>query len=133
MSMLFENVVKKNHDRLYFVFRLLVGGMFFMHGSGKLFGWFGGPGMGFSGLMGFAGVVESLAGLGIFFGFWTRLSALGGAADMVGAYVIQHLGWNPLATKGELALLYLASFLVLFIFGARKWSMEKAWSKKERF
>ena len=62
MSMLFENIVKKNHDRLYFVFRLLVGGMFFMHGSGKLFGWFGGPGMGFSGVMGFAGVLESLPG-----------------------------------------------------------------------
>ena len=41
----------KHADWMYMLFRLLVGLMFFMHGAGKLFGWFGGPGMGFSGLM----------------------------------------------------------------------------------
>jgi putative oxidoreductase len=130
---------KKSVDKygtgMFVLFRVLVGLMFFMHGSGKLFGWFGGPAMGFSGLMGFVGVVEFLAGLGILLGFWTRLSALGGFIIMIGALVTTHFpsGWNPLLNGGELAFMYFAAFLVLIVYGSGKFSLEKKLTKKERF
>ena len=112
---------------MYFVFRLLVGLMFFMHGAGKLFGWFGGPGFGFGGepLMVLAGVLEFLIGLAIVFGLWTRLAAFGGAIVMLVAYFKAHLGWNPLTSGGELAVMYFVAFLVLMVYGAGKWRLEK--------
>jgi len=125
--------LKGKADAFYVIFRILVGCMFFLHGAGKLFGWFGGPGMGFSGLMGFVGVVEFLAGLGILLGFFTRLSATGGAIIMLGAYVTKHLDWNPLASGGELAALYFAAFLVLMVYGAGKWCLERKLLGKETF
>lgn len=120
-------------DVLYLLFRFLVGGMFFMHGSGKLFGWFGGTAMGFKGLLGFVGIVEFLIGFAIVFGFLTRLAAVGGIIVMAGAYITAHWGWNPLATKGELALMYLAAFLVLKVYGARRWALERLFWKEEAF
>jgi putative oxidoreductase len=124
-------ITKKYGDQMYFVFRLLVGLMFFMHGAGKLFGWFGGPGFGFGGapLMVAAGVLEFLIGLAIVFGLWTRLAALGGAVVMLVAYITTHLHWNPLASGGELAVMYFVAFLVLMVQGAGKWRLEK----KEQF
>lgn len=122
-------------DVLYLLFRFLVGGMFFMHGSGKLFGWFGGPAIGFKGLMGFVGAVEFLVGLAIVFGFLTRLAAFGGLVIMAAAYITGHMpkGWNPLANQGELALLFLAAFLVLKVYGARRWAVERLFWKEEVF
>ncbi len=135
--MYLNGIGKKYGEHLYLVFRVLVGLLFFMHGSGKLLGWFGGPGFGFSGpwLMVLAGSIEFLAGLGILLGFFTRLSALGGLVVMVGALATVHFpqGYNPLANGGELATLFLAAFLVLLVYGAQKWSLEKQLLKKELF
>lgn len=115
---------------MYFVFRLLVGLMFFLHGWSKFFGATPLP---LASLMGVAGVVELLVGLGVFFGFFTRLAAVGGAIQMLVAFFKVHapLGINPLANGGELALLFFAAFLVLAVYGAGKWSLEMAWLKKE--
>ena len=125
----------KHADIMYMLFRLLVGLMFFMHGAGKLFGWFGGSGGGFSGLMGLAGVLEFLIGIAIVVGMYTRLAAFGGAVVMLVAFVKVHIasGWNPLANGGELALLYFAAFLVLMVYGARKWNLEQKLTGKECF
>ena len=122
-------------DWMYMLFRLLVGLMFFMHGAGKLFGWFSGPAIGFSGLMGLAGILEFLIGIAIVIGMYTRLAAFGGAIVMIVAFFKVHVtsGWNPLATGGELAVMYLAAFLVLMIYGARKWSLEQKLTGKEYF
>ncbi|MBI5392744.1 DoxX family protein [Candidatus Woesearchaeota archaeon] len=119
---------------LYMLFRFLIGAMFFMHGAQKLFGWFGAKqAMGFVGLMGFVGTVEFLVGLAVIFGFLTRLAAFGGIVIMASAFIKVHLGINPLATGGELAVMYLAAFLVLTAFGARKWSLDHLLFKKEVF
>ncbi|PIN73564.1 DoxX family protein [Candidatus Woesearchaeota archaeon CG10_big_fil_rev_8_21_14_0_10_45_16] len=131
--------IKKYADKyksgLYVLFRLLVGLMFFMHGSMKLFGWFGGSAQQLMSLMGVAGVVETLAGLGIFFGFFGRLSALGGLITMIVAFFMVHFpnGWNPLANGGELALVYFASFLIVLVMGNGAWSLEKVLLNKEVF
>ena len=110
------------------MFRVFVGGMFFMHGAQKMFGWFGGKGgVQLASTMGLAGTVELVGGLAILLGFFSRLAALGGALVMLGAFFQVHFpqGWNPLANGGELALLYFAAFLALIVSGNKKWSLEK--------
>ena len=54
---------------------------------------------------------------------------------MVVAYFMIHVpqGLIPFVNQGELALLYVAAFIVIIAFGARKWSLEKAILKKEVF
>ncbi len=127
-----SNWNSKYGDYQYFLFRILVGGMFLMHGYGKLWG---SKAAELASLMGVAGVVELLVGLAVLVGFWTRLAALGGAITMLVAYFKVHAGQglNPLANGGELAVLYFAAFLVLMIYGNQKWSLEQSLMDKETF
>lgn len=127
-------------DKIFYViFRLVVSFMFFAHGAQKLFGWFGGKATALASLMGVAGIVEVIGGLLIFFGLFTRLAAVIAAVEMLAAFFIAHAkfdsltGLMPLMNKGELALLYFAAFLILIIYGAGDWSLEKAIFKKEHF
>ena len=131
--MMYFKCFEKHSSCFYFVFRVLVGLMFFMHGAGKLFGWFGGSVVGFSGLMGLAGILEFLIGLAVLLGLWTRLAALGGALVMLVAYFMAHLSLNPLTGGGELAVMYFVAFLVMLGHGAGKWSLEQKLWKKEAF
>ncbi|EKE11253.1 MAG: DoxX family protein [uncultured bacterium] len=124
----------------YVVFRLVVSAMFFMHGAQKIFGFFGGiTGSGgtvdFAGMIWFAGLIEVVAGILIFVGIFSRLAAVVAIIEMAVAYITAHLpnGINPLLNKGELALMYLVSFLVITRYGSGKWSLEKMWRKKEIF
>ena len=128
-------MTKTWHDPLFFVFRVLVGFMFFAHGAQKMFGWFGGTQQALGSLLGVAGLLELLVGLAILLGLWVRAAAVVGAIVMLVAYFYMHAsaGWNPLVNGGELALLYFVSFLVLLEHGARKWSLETMLWKKERF
>ena len=123
------NCVDKYGDWFYFVFRLLIGLLFFMHGYGKLFGGEA------TGLIWWAGLIELLVGLGVFFGFFTRLAAFGGAIVMLVGYFMMHfpMGWNPLLNEGQAAVLFFAAFLVLMQRGAGKWALERALLKKEVF
>jgi len=127
-----------NKDYFYFVFRVLVGLLFLQHGLQKLFGMFGGLGGNSAELfsmMGLAGSIELLGGLAIALGLFVRLAAFVAALEMLIAYFMIHVpqGLIPFVNKGELALLYVAVFLVIMAFGARKWSLEKALMKKEVF
>ena len=138
-------IVKSYHNQLYLAFRILVGLLFAQHGAQKLLGWFGGlAGNGLPvkliSLMGLAGIIELAWGLAIALGLFTRLAACFTALEMVIAYAIAHAtkGLNPLSTAansngGELELLYIAAFLVLMAYGAKKWGLEKAIFKKEMF
>ncbi len=121
--------VSKYGDQLYLVFRVLIGAMFFLHGLGKV------TVESFSviSLLGVAGIVEILVGAMLVLGLWTRLGALAGAITMVVAYVMMHPGLNPLSSGGELAVLYLVSFLVILRDGAGKYGLEKKLFKKEQF
>ncbi|MBI4441317.1 DoxX family protein [Candidatus Woesearchaeota archaeon] len=118
---------KKYGDVLYFVFRVMVGFMFFQHGAQKLFGWFGGTAADLMSLMGLAGVIEGVGGLLLAIGLLTRWTALVTALQMLVAYFMVHFpqGLIPPENKGELALLYFAAFLVLLVHGAGKWGLDK--------
>jgi putative oxidoreductase len=133
------------------IIRVLLGLVFFAHGAQKMLGWFGG--YGFSGTMGFfTGVLhipaafaflaiaaEFFGGLGLIFGFLTRVAALGVAVNMLVAIVMVHsrsgffMNWSG-SQKGEgfeYHLLVLAMSAFLMIEGAggvsvdRKVSAEK--------
>ena len=129
-----------NKDVFYFIFRILVGLLFLQHGLQKLFGAFGGLGgtgqpVDLISLMGLAGVIETFGGIAITLGLFARLGAFIAAIELIIAYFMQNVpnGPIPLLNQGELALLYVASFLVIIAYGAGKWSLEKAILKKEFF
>ncbi len=99
--------MNKYHDYAYVVFRVLIGVMFFLHGSQK-FGLFGGNAAAvFSSLMSWAGAIELVVGIAVVLGCYILWAALLGAAQMLIAYVMVHAprGLNPLVNQGELALL----------------------------
>jgi|SRR3989344_3539278 len=126
--------LKKYEVFLFTVFRVFVGLLFMQHGAQKLFGWFSDKaGAELFSLMGIAGVIEFFGGLLIAVGLFTRLVALIGGLEMLVAYFKAHFpsGLVPIMNKGELALLYFACFLVLLIYGAKKFSLDALWFKKE--
>jgi putative oxidoreductase len=115
--------------------RLVLGVIFFAHGAQKMLGWFGG--YGFIGTMGFFTTVmhipalfaflaiaaEFFGGLGLIFGFLTRIAALGIFTNMVVAIAAVHhrfgffMNWTG-TQKGEgyeyhLLVLALTAFLMI--------------------
>ncbi|MGH7543336.1 MAG: DoxX family protein [Gemmatimonadota bacterium] len=113
------------------ILRIIAGALFFMHGTPKLFGWFGGMGEAggsaplFS-LMGLAGVLEVFGGLLILLGLFTRPVALILALEMIIAYFYAHFprGPVPLLNGGELALLYMSVWIFLAGNGAGPLSLD---------
>lgn len=133
--MCIEKYAKQYQEQVYFVFRLLVGLLFAPHGAMKVLGMFGGTAAPAFSLMWFVGMFELIGGIAVVFGLYTRLAAVGGALLMLIAYFKAHAaqGLMPIVNRGELAVLYFAAFLVLAVWGAGKWSLEKALLGKERF
>jgi len=125
-----DKYAKKSEHVIYVIFRIIIGVLYAMHGMSKI-GLLGKPSM--TGLWAFIGVAELLIGLGIALGLFSRLAALGGFIIMVGAQVTQHFpkGLNPMANGGELSLLFLAAFLVIFAMGGGKFSLGHTFFKKE--
>jgi|SRR3989344_3594236 len=135
---MFNKFIDKNRLNFYFVFRIFVGLLFLQHGLQKTFGMFGGLGGNSApimSLMGAAGIIETVAGILITLGLFTRIISAISAVEMLIAYFMAHApgGLIPLMNQGELALLYFACFLVLIAYGAGKLSFERAMLKKERF
>ena len=125
---------KKFQKNIYFIFRLIIGIGFFMHGSSKLFGWFStmGP-VNMLSIFGVAGIIEFIVGILIILGLFVSAAAIFGASTMIGALLIVHFpkGINPMANGGELPILYLVSMLILIAFGSGKYSLENKIFKKE--
>jgi putative oxidoreductase len=130
------------------ILRLVLGLVFFAHGAQKVLGWFGG--YGFSGTMGFfthqmgipaplaflAIMAEFLGGLGLVFGFLTRIAAFGVFCNMLVAVFMVHGQFGFFANwtgqqKGEgieYHLLAIAITLALMIAGGGAMSVDAALS-----
>ncbi len=145
-----RKLFQTNDDAALLILRVLLGVVFFTHGTQKLFGWFGG--YGFSGTFGFftgsmripaifaffAIIAEGLGWLGLVTGFLTRLSAFGIGTNMVVAILTIHhkfgffMNWDgKQAGEGfEYHLLVIAIALALIIRGGGKWSIDRGIANK---
>ena len=97
-----RKLIATDNDAAIIVLRLVLGIVFFAHGSQKMLGWFGG--YGFSGTMGFfTGMLhipavfafltiaaEFFGGLGLLFGLLTRVAAFGIFCNMLVAVAMVH-------------------------------------------
>jgi len=127
------------------ILRLTLGAVFFAHGAQKMLGWFGG--FGFRGTMGFftdlmhvpaplaflAIAAEFFGGIGLIFGFLTRIAALGIGVNMAVAILTVHrafgffMNWTG-TQKGEgfeFHILVLAIVSYLMIRGAGAFSVDQ--------
>jgi putative oxidoreductase len=131
------------------ILRIVLGIVFFAHGSQKMLGWFGG--YGFSGTMGFfentlhipaflaflAIAAEFFGGLGLLLGLLTRAAAFGIAVNMLVAIAKVHYQFGFFANwtgtqKGEgyeFHLLVLAICAFLLIEGAGAASLDRNLSR----
>jgi len=130
------------------ILRLMLGLVFFAHGAQKMLGWFGG--FGFTGTMHFfTGVMhiptplaflaiaaEFFGGIGLIFGFLTRIAAFGIGVNMLVAIATVHhafgffMNWTG-TQKGEgfeFHLLVLAIVVFLMIRGAGAFSVDRVLS-----
>ena len=140
-----RRLIGTDSDTATTILRLVLGVVFFAHGAQKMLGWFGG--YGFTGTMGFfTGVMhipalfaflaiaaEFFGGLGLIFGFLTRIAAFGIFFNMIVAVAMVHhnfgffMNWTG-AQKGEgyeYHLLVLAITAFLMIRGAGAASLDR--------
>src|SRR6202011_2470276 len=140
-----RKLIATDNDAAITVLRLVLGIVFVAHGAQKMLGWFGG--YGFTGTMGFftgmlhippvfaflAIAAEFFGGLGLIFGLFTRVAALGIFCNMIVAVAMVHaqfgfwMNWTG-AQKGEgyeYHLLLLAASVLLMIRGAGAASVDR--------
>ena len=102
------------------VFRIIVGLMFAMHGTVKLFGWpQGSPAAMGAWPMWWAGMLEILLGGLIVLGLLARQAAFIASGMMAVAYFWKHFpdGFWPIVNGGETAVMYCFAFLLLVFTG----------------
>jgi putative oxidoreductase len=117
--------------------RLVVGFTFAPHGLQKLFGLFGGMGgrgvtAHFLSQLGVAGVLETVGGILILLGLFTRPVAFILCGEMAVAYFQQHYprGLWPIQNGGELAVVYCFVFLYLCAAGPGPFSLDRIIRRK---
>lgn len=121
--------------------RLATGGFLLPHGLGKLFGWFGGPGLpGFAnelhsfGLPSLAplpfmlAAVQTLAGLLVAIGLFTRFSAVVASGFLVTTVALNGShGWFWMHGGIEYPLLWTLSMASIALLGAGRHSLDAVW------
>jgi putative oxidoreductase len=127
----FFNSASRYAPHLHGILRIVAGLMFLQHGLVKLFGFPPGamPGkVPLMGLMGAAGVIETVCGVLIAIGLFTRPAAFIAAGFCAVAYWMAHgsQGFFPILNQGELAALYCFVFLYLFAAGPGAFSVDGA-------
>ena len=116
----------------YFLLRIVVGFLFFLAGSVKVFGWFGGvPGIpgGVPPMLsqiGIGGLLEVVGGIMIMLGLCTRIVAFILSGEMAVAYWQFHApnGALPIQNHGEPAVLFCFIFLFMAADGGGEWSLD---------
>jgi len=123
-----DRVLGSYYGHIYAIFRIVVGFLFMLHGTQKLFGF--PPSQGGGGplppMMMAAGIIEVVAGLMIMLGFFAAIAAFIASGEMAVAYFMSHQprGALPIMNGGELAALYAFVFLYIAARGSGPWSID---------
>ena len=122
----------------YALFRIVFGFLFLCFGLQKMFGWLGGNQAQLMSMQGAAGVIETVAGLLIMIGLFTRVAAFLASGEMAVAFWYIHvsvvamgdkgaglpLGLIPLMNNGVDAAAFCFAFLYIATRGAGIWSVD---------
>jgi len=125
------------------IIRLILAVVLLYHGSGKLFGAFGGPGLeGFSGWLGSMGIpmpsvsaflaaaAEFFGGLAILFGLWVQWAALPAAFTMFVAAFSAHSGFDGQKDGMEYPLTLALVLVGLALLGSGRFSLPTSFGAK---
>jgi len=142
---MFKNFLKTDDDRVIAMIRIALGVVMFSHGAGKVLGWFGGGWI--AGTFGFmngmlhipapfaylAIFAEFFGSLGLIFGLFGRLSALGIIGVQCGALFLVHIhnGWSGGGHGGgiEYMAMSLPMAFAILIRGSGAWSLDRLIAK----
>ena len=116
-------------SQLLSVMRIATALVFLQHPAAKFLAT---PDIGIHGLMpwvwpyGIAGSIETVFGLLLFFGLWSRIAAFILSGEMAFAYFMGHAsgGFFPIANHGEPAVIWCFVFLYLAAAGGGPWSID---------
>lgn len=114
-------------DQTYALFRIVTGFLFLWHGTQKLFGFPSAFEWPMNPMMYAAGGIETLGGLLVMIGLFTRPAAFICSGTMAAAYWMAHgtKTFFPLLNGGELAALYCFAFLFIASRGTGIWGLGK--------
>lgn len=123
-----HRILGRHADRVYAIFRIVVGLLFSFHGMQKMFGAFGGQQPPLASLAGLAGIIELVCGILVMIGLFASWAAFLASGTMAVAYFMAHQpqAFWPIENKGELAVLYCFAFLYIAARGAGPWSVARA-------
>jgi putative oxidoreductase len=126
-----NRLLGRHADRVYAIFRIVIGLLFSFHGAQKLFGAFGGQQPPLASLAGLAGIIEFVCGILVMIGLFTSWAAFLASGTMAVAYFMVHqpMGFWPIENKGEPAAVYCFVFLYIAARGAGIWSVARALNK----
>jgi putative oxidoreductase len=122
----------------YALFRIVFGLVFLIFGLQKMFGWFGGQAADLASLQGAAGVIETVCGLLVMIGLFTRPAAFLASGEMAVAFWYVHvmvvglgpkgpgmpMALVPQLNNGVNAVLFCFAFLYIATRGAGIWSAD---------
>lgn len=113
---------------IYAIFRIVVGFLFMLHGTQKIFAWppserAGGE---LAGLILVAAIIELVGGFLIMIGFFSSFAAFLSSGTMAVAYFMAHQsrGALPIQNGGETAVLYCFAFLLIAAQGSGMLSVD---------
>jgi putative oxidoreductase len=122
-----DNLLDGREDQAYALLRIVTGFLFIWHGTQKLFNFPADFPYPLNPLMYAAGTIETLGGILVMIGLFTRPTAFICSGTMAVAYWMVH-GMNnffPILNNGELSAFFCFAFLFIAVRGAGIWSLDK--------
>ena len=129
------NVLSRYQPQLLALLRIVAGLLFLAHGLVKLVGFPAGAMPGPQSpitLLGIAGIIETITGVLIILGLFTRPAAFLAAGEMAVAYWLFHAprGFFPAVNQGDAAILFCFVFLYLAAAGPGAFSLDGARARR---
>jgi putative oxidoreductase len=134
-----QGSIRIDPDLWLSVLRIVVALLFIEHGTNKIFGWpptARGPTTHYvlMSLNGLAGIIESVGGILLLIGLFTRPIAFLAAGEMAVAYFKVHFVRSifPIANGGDNVVLFCFVYLYLVFAGAGPWSVDAIMARRRR-